>query len=82
MSYHSLLLQKNIGFHFTDDMRIDAHVQDICRKAYIDMRRISSVRHLLSIDARKALLSAFVLQKLDYYNSLFYNSPMYMLERL
>ena len=24
---------KNFGFHFTDDMRIDAHVQDICRKA-------------------------------------------------
>ena len=44
---------KNLGFHFTDDMRIDAHVQDICRKDYIDIRRISSFRHLLSIDATK-----------------------------
>ena len=26
---------KNIAFHFTDDMRIDAHVQDICRNVYI-----------------------------------------------
>ena len=73
---------KNLGFHFTDDMRIDAHVQDICRKVYIDIRRISSIRHLLSIDATKTLLSAFVLPKLDYCNSLFYGSPMYMLERL
>ena len=77
MSYHSLLLQ----FHFTDDKRIDAHVQDICRKVYIDIRCISSIRHL-SIDATKTLLSAFVLPKLDYCNSLFYGSPMYMLERL
>ena len=69
-----------IGFHFTDDMRIDAHVQDICCKAYTDIRRISSIRHLLSIDAAKTLLSAFVLPKLDYCNALFYGSPLYMLE--
>ena len=82
MSYHSLLLQKNLGFHFTDDMRIDAHVQDICRKIYIDIRRISSIRHLLSIDATKSLLSAFVLPRLDHCNSLFNGSSIYMLERL
>ena len=63
-------------------MRIDEHVQDICSKVYTDIRRISSIRHLLSIDATKTMLSAFVLQKLDYYNSLFDGSPMYMLERL
>ena len=73
---------KNLGFQFTDDMRIDAHVQDICRKTYIDMRRICSIRHLLSIDATKTMLSAFVLPKLDYCNTLFNGSPMYMLERL
>ena len=63
-------------------MRIDTHVQDICRKVYIDIRRISSIRHLLCIDATKTLLSAFVLPKFDYCNCLFYGSPMYMLERL
>ena len=71
----------NLGFHLTDDMRIDAHVQDIYRKAYIDIRRISSIRHLLSIDATKTLLSAFVNPKLDFCNSLFYDSPMYLLWR-
>ena len=73
---------KNLGFHFTDDMRIDAHVQDRCRKTYIDIRRISSIRYLLSIDATKTMLSAFVLPKLDYCSSLIYGSPMYMLETL
>ena len=28
---------KSLRFNFTDDMRIDAHVQYICRKAYIDI---------------------------------------------
>ena len=73
---------KNLGFHFTDDMRIDTHVQDICHKVYIDGQRISSIRHLLSVDATKTLLSAFVQTKLYYCNSLFNGSPMYMLERL
>ena len=72
----------NLGFHFTDDMKIDTHVQVICRKVYIDIRRISSICHLLSIDATKTLLSAFVLPKLDYCYSLFYGSQMYMLESL
>ena len=72
---------KYLGFHFTDDMRIDAHVQDICRKVYIDIRRISSICHILSIDSTKTLLSATVLPKLHYCNSRFYGSPMYMQER-
>ena len=73
---------KKLGIHFTDDMRIDTHVQDICCKVYIDIRRISSIRHLLSINTTKTLISAFVLPKLDYCNSILYGSPMYMLERL
>ena len=74
-------IAKNLGFHFTDDIRIDAHVQGKCRNVYNDILRISSARHLLSIDATKTLLSAFVLPKLDYCNSLFYGSSMYMLKR-
>ena len=65
---------KNLGFHFIDDMRIDTHVQVICHKVYIDIRCSGSVRNLLSIDATKTLLSAVVLPKLDYCNSLFYGS--------
>ena len=52
-----------------------------CRKVYTEIRRITSIRNLLSIDSSKTLLTAFVLPKLDYCNSLFYGSPMYMLER-
>ena len=73
---------KNIRFYLRDDMRIDAHLQDIYDKAYINIHHISSIRHSLSIDAVKTLFSAFVPPKLDYCNSLFRSCPMYMLERL
>ena len=59
-------------------MRTDAHEQDICRKVSIDIRRISSIRHL-SIDATETIPSAFVSPKLDYCDSLFYGSSMYIL---
>ena len=72
---------KNLGFHFTDDMIIDAHVQDTFRQVYIDIRRISYICHL-SIDATKTLLGAFVLTKFYYCDSLFFGSPMYMLKIL
>ena len=55
-------------------MRTNKHVQDICRKAYIDIGCIRSICHPLSIDAKKTLLSAFVLPKLDYCNSIFNGS--------
>ena len=44
---------KNIGFHITDDMTIDARVHDICHKVYADIQRISSILHLLFIEATK-----------------------------
>ena len=57
---------KKRGFYFRDDMRIDAHVKDTNRKAYIDKQHIRSINNLLPIDATKAQLSAFVLPKLEY----------------
>ena len=49
---------------------MEKHVTNICRSAYIEIRRISNIRHYLTIDATKTLLCAFVLSKLDYCNSL------------
>ena len=54
----------------------------ICRSAYCELRRISTIRHYLSPEATKVLVSAFVLSKLDYCNSLLIGSPDYLLEKL
>ena len=51
-----------------------------CRAAYIELRRISSIRHFLSVDATKTLMCSLVLLKLDYCNSLLSGSPQYRIQ--
>ena len=79
----------------TNNLSMEKHVTNICRSAYIEIRRISNIRHYLcikfmyyyyyyylTIDATKTLLCAFVLSKLDYCNSLLSGSPKHLLDKL
>ena len=58
-----------------------AHVVNPIRTATLELRRISSIRHCLSVQATKTV-SAFVLTRLDYCNSLLSGCPQYLLNRL
>ena len=58
------------------------HVSNLVRSANFELRRISSIRHLLSTDATKALVSSFVLSRLNYCNSLLFGCPQYLLNKL
>ena len=51
-------------------MSVELHIKNVCRLAYSELRRISTIRHLLSADLLKTFMSAFVLSRLDYCNSL------------
>ena len=61
---------------------MDKHVTNVCKSAYLELRRIGSIRHFLTVDAAKTLVCAFVLSKLDYCNSLLSGSPQYILDKL
>ena len=61
---------------------MEKQVTNICRSAYINIRRTSNIRHYLTIDATKPLLCAFVLSKPDYCNSLLSGSPKHLLDKL
>ena len=63
-------------------MNIELHMKNVCRSAYSELRRISAIRHLLSVDSTKTLVSAFVLSRLDYCNSLLSGCPKHFLEKL
>ena len=63
-------------------MSVEVHIKNVCRSAYSEFRRISTIRHLLSADSTKALVSAFVLSTLDYCNSLLSGCPKHLLEKL
>ena len=61
---------RNLGFYIRDDMSVELHIENVCRSAYSELRRISIIRHLLSADSTKTLVSVYVLSRLDYCNSL------------
>ena len=55
---------------------------NLVRTANVELRRINSIRHYLSVEATQKLVSAFVLSKLDYCNSLLCGCPLYFINRL
>ena len=56
-------MQKNLWITISSNTTMDRHVTNICRSTYGELRRISSIRHPLTVNATQTLLSAFVLSK-------------------
>ena len=52
------------------------------RSAYLELRRISSIRHVLTVDATKILVTSLVLSRLDYCNSLLSGIPKQLIDKL
>ena len=73
---------KNLGVTLDCNLSMNSHVANTCKSAYIELRRISSIRHLLTREAANTLVCAFVLSKLDYGNALLCGCPLYLLDRL
>ena len=48
---------------------MDKNVTNICRSAYTELWCISNIHHLLTLEATKTLVSAFIPSKLDYCKS-------------
>ena len=73
---------RSLGFYIRDYMSVELHIKTVCRSAYSELRRIGTIRHLLSVDSTKTLVSAFFLSRLDYCNSLLSGCPKHLLEKL
>ena len=63
-------------------MSVELHIKNICRTAYSELHRVSTIQHLLSADSTKTFVSTFVLSRLDYCNSLLSGCPKHLLEKL
>ena len=59
-----------------------ASVVNVIRSVNFELRRISAIRHFLSVEATKTLVSAFILSRLDYCNGLLINCPHDLIQRL
>ncbi len=73
---------RNLGVTLDQTLSFKKYVSSVCRICYLELRRISSVRHLLSVEATKTLVCSFVLSRLDYCNSLLAGCDQSLLSRL
>ena len=51
---------------------MNAHVSNIARTCYFELRRLASIRRLLTSTETATLVSAFVLSRIDYRDSLLF----------
>ena len=65
---------KNLGFILDCHLTMNAHVSNIARTCYFELRRLASIRRFLTSTATSTLVSAFVLSRIDYCNSLLFGS--------
>ena len=63
-------------------LSMSQHISNTCKAAYIQIKRISSIRHLLTTQATQTLVCCLVLSNLDYCNSLLPGCPQYLLDKL
>ena len=64
------------------NLSLEKHVTKVRKSVYIEIKRIRSIRHYLTIEATKNPVCAFVLSKLDYCNSLLSGSLKHFLDKL
>ena len=65
---------KNLGFTLDCHLTMNAHVSNIARTCYFELRRLASIRRFLTSTAIATIVSAFVLSRIDYCNSLLFGS--------
>ena len=65
---------KNLGFTLDCHLTMNAHVSNIAWTCYSELRRLASICRFLTSTATATLVSAFVLSRIDYCNSLLFGS--------
>ena len=68
----SISFQKSIkylGVSFDPTLTMHDHISDVCHSTYLSLRRIGSIRHLLTDKAAICLVNALITSRLDFCNS-------------
>ena len=65
---------KKFGFTLDSHLTMNAHVSNIARTCYFELRRLASICRFLTSTATATLVSAFVLSRNDYCSSLLFGS--------
>ena len=65
---------KNLGLTLDCHLSMNANVSNIARTCYFELRRLASICRFQTSTATATLVSAFVIQRIDYCNSLLLDS--------
>ena len=74
LKFPSNSLWRILGFTLDCHLTMNAHVSNIAWTCYFELRRLASIRRFLTSTATATLVSAFVLSRIDYCNSLLFVS--------
>ena len=61
----------NLDVFIDNDISMESQLNHVCKLSYLELRRLAHLGPYLNMDSIKKLVSAFVLSRLDYCNSLF-----------
>ena len=75
-------MARNIGVIFDNSLSMASHSNAVCKSAFFHLHKISKIRKFLTPETTKAIIHAFVTSKIDYYNSLLFGLPKFLLQRL
>ncbi len=73
---------RNLGSMWDQAATMKEHVRYICKACYFHLHNISSVRRMLTLEATKSLMHAFITSRLDSCNSLLLNIPTTQIAKL
>ena len=73
---------KNLGFTLDCHLTMNAHVSNIARTFYFELRHLASICRFLTSTATATLVSAFVLSRIVYCSSLLFGSTHYVTSHL
>ena len=73
---------RNLGVHLNQTLSMQQHISSVCRAAYLELRRIASIRPYLTQSATAQLVSSAITSRLDYCNSILAGLPLKQISRL
>ena len=73
---------RNLGVLFDSQLALKEEVNKYRHLAYLETRRVGSVRRYLSSEDTKILVSSLLLSRLDYRNALLAGSPQVLLDKI
>jgi len=73
---------RNVGVIFEKCFNFEDHIKSICKSSHYRIRNIAKIRNNIDEESARIVVHAFVVAKLDSYNSLLYGLPQHLISRL